>query len=174
MALCYKIKFTRKRMKKWNGLLSNSPKDAQLPQVLNVTGSEIMCESHHRIVIIAFRWKTIGTRKWGKRAKMIAVSLFIWTLISSRDRTEIGLESRRDSRRDSLYSRDDRDRADSRRNSRETATVALAIIDRRRHRPRRHSRRYYIERKRWVVCRELAEFDKILNDKNCVAQSESD
>ncbi|KAG5327523.1 PDE4A protein, partial [Pseudoatta argentina] len=82
---------------------------------------------------------------------MIAVSLFIWTLINSRDRTEIGLVSRRDSRRDSLYSRDDRDRADTRRNSRETATVALAIIDRRRHRPRRHSRRYYIERKSFDV-----------------------
>lgn len=117
----------------------------------------------HRIVIIAPRWETIGTRKWGKRAKMIAVSLFIWTLTRSRDRSEIGLESRRDSRRDSLYSRDDRDRADSRRNSRETATIGLAIVDRRRHRPRRHSRRYYVERKRWVACRELAEFREILN-----------
>jgi len=104
-----------------------------------------------RIVIIAPRWETIGTRKWGKRAKMIAVSLFIWTLTRARERSEIGLENRRDSRRDSLYSRDDRDRADSRRNSRETATIGLAIIDRRRHRPRRHSRRYYVDRKRWVV-----------------------
>lgn len=108
-----------------------------------------------RIVIIELRWETIGTWEWGKRAKMIAVSLFIWTLTRPRDRSEIGLESRRNSRRDSLYSRDDRDRADSRRNSKETATIALAIVERRRHRPRRHSRRYYVDRnKRWVACRE--------------------
>lgn len=94
--------------------------------------------------------KLSGARKWGKRAKMIGLSFFIWMITRSRDRsTEVGFESRRDSRRDSVHSRD---RADSR-------ETALAIYEQRRHRPRRrHSRRYYVDRnKRWVSgmrCRE--------------------
>jgi len=101
----------------------------------------------------------VGPRKWRVRAlKMIALSLFIWTIAKSRDRSEIG--NRRDSRRDSLYSRD---RADSRRNSKETTTIGLSIVDRRRHRPRRHSRRYYVDRnKRWVRAGDFAiGFDEI-------------
>lgn len=99
------------------------------------------------------RWKTVDTRGREKRAKMITVSSLIWMITRLRGRSEIGFEGRRDSYKDSLCSRDDRERADSRRNSRETATIGLTIVDRRRHRPRRHSRRYYVDRnKRWVTC----------------------
>lgn len=34
MASCHRMRFTRKKMKKWNELLSNSPKDAQLSRVI--------------------------------------------------------------------------------------------------------------------------------------------
>lgn len=100
--------------------------------------------------IMVFRWEIRSARGWRKLAKMFAVSLFIWTMIRSRDRPEIEVENRRDSRRYSTY-RDNRKYVDSRRNSRDTTTIDLAIVDRRRHRLRRHSRRYFVDRnKRWV------------------------
>ncbi|KAG7212437.1 hypothetical protein KM043_012752 [Ampulex compressa] len=75
---------------------------------------------------------------------MIALSFFIWALVRPKDRQEADY-CRRDSRRDSLF-KETRDRGDSRRNSKETAAIGLPYVDRRRHRLRRHSRRYYVDR----------------------------
>jgi len=142
--------FARRRLKKWNGhdpgkcTIALSCRDKWIAADNNKSGL------HEGLV---------DPRKWRECVlKMIALSLFIWTIARSRDRSEI---ENRDSRRDSLYGRD---RADSRRNSRETATIGLTIVDRRRHRPRRHSRRYYVDRnKRWVSrwFRETTEFGEI-------------
>lgn len=77
-------------------------------------------------------------------ATMIAFLFFVWMLVRSQEQ-----ENQKDgSRRDSSV----RDNRDSRRNSKETASIGHAShLDKRRHRPRRHSRRYYVERnKRWV------------------------
>lgn len=149
------MRFMRKRLKKWNVSLLNSPWGVILPSSYRCREKWTYENSFERrwiitiIVIITPRWKTVDTRERENRAKMITVPSFIWMITRSRNRSEIGSEGRCDS----LYSRDDRERADSRRNSRETATIGLTIVDRRRHRPRRHSRRYYVDRnKRWVAC----------------------
>lgn len=72
-------------------------------------------------------------------ATMIAFLFFVWMLVRSQEQ-----ENQKDgSRRDSSV----RDNRDSRRNSKETASIGHAShLDKRRHRPRRHSRRYYVER----------------------------
>jgi len=42
MASCHKMRFARKRMKKWNGFLSNSPKDARLSRAVDIAGSVLV------------------------------------------------------------------------------------------------------------------------------------
>lgn len=82
-------------------------------------------------------------------ATMIAFLFFVWMLVRSQEQ-----ENQKDgSRRDSSV----RDNRDSRRNSKESASIGHAShLDKRRHRPRRHSRRYYVERnKRWVFYSKL-------------------
>lgn len=60
-------------------------------------------------------------------------------------------DPKEDSRRDSTV-KDNRECDDSRRDSKEPAIIGLtSYVDKRRYRLRRHSRRYYVDRKkRWV------------------------
>ena len=92
-----------------------------------------------------------GSRKKSSQVDMLTLSFFVWTVLRSIIyEREIHVESRRESQiRDSLDR--DKERRDSRRDSKENSIV-LAHCDRRRPRTRRHSRRYYVERhRRWVV-----------------------
>lgn len=73
-------------------------------------------------------------------ATMIAFLFFVWMLVRSQEQEN----EKEGSRRNSSVRDNSRD---SRRNSREAASIGLTShVDKRRHRPRRHSRRYYVER----------------------------
>lgn len=89
------------------------------------------------------RWRIDGQAATGamiEDATMIAFLFFVWMLVRSQEQEN----EKEGSRRNSSVRDNSRD---SRRNSREAASIGLTShVDKRRHRPRRHSRRYYVER----------------------------
>lgn len=91
--------------------------------------------------------KSVGGTRCVARDNMITLSFFLWTLLKTQNSDSAGVGSggkiRRESRRESVTTS-----RDFRRDSRETA---IGLPAGRRHARRRHSRRYYVDRKRrWV------------------------